>query len=157
FTWKKLGIHLIHAGLVFLLLGQLLTDLLSKESAMRLAEGSSKNYSEDFRDNELVVINTSDPQKDEVIAIPEAMVAGSKEIHYAQLPVTLRVLNYWPNSSLYERPVSNSVPVRATHGAGSGLHLVPLKPTLSTEERNMPSAVVEVLSPQGSLGTWLVS
>src|SRR5262249_1764872 len=32
FTKKKLGIHLIHGGLVLLLLGQLLTDLLSKES-----------------------------------------------------------------------------------------------------------------------------
>src|SRR5712675_1033463 len=37
FTRKKLGIHLIHGGLVLLLLGQLLTDVLSRESAMTLS------------------------------------------------------------------------------------------------------------------------
>src|SRR5262245_38044449 len=50
-TWKKAGIHLIHGGLILLLLGQLLTDALSTESALRFEEGESKNYSEDFRAN----------------------------------------------------------------------------------------------------------
>src|SRR5207249_8122806 len=39
FTKKKIGILVIHAGVILLLVGQLLTDAFSTESAIRLAEG----------------------------------------------------------------------------------------------------------------------
>ena len=157
FTRKKLGIHLIHGGLILLLLGQLLTDAFSTESAMRLAEGESRNYSQDFRDNELVVINTSNPQQDQVVSISEHLVARKEEIQDQNLPVKLRVLNYWSNSSLSTNAAKPFLPVGATQGLGAGLHLAPLPSTVSTEERNMPSALVEVIGDQGSLGKWLVS
>src|SRR5580698_2221449 len=38
FTTSKIGIQLIHGGLILLLLGQLLTDLFAQESSMRLSE-----------------------------------------------------------------------------------------------------------------------
>ena len=156
-TKKKIGILLIHFGVILLLVGQLLTDAFSTESAMRLAEGESRNYSQDFRANELVVIDSTDPQHDEVVSIPERLVATRKEIRDEKLPFALRVLNYWPNAALLRDPASSSVPVPATSGVGKGLHLVPLAPTASTEERDLPSAVVEPVTPQGSLGAWLVS
>lgn len=155
-TWKKLGIHLIHGGLILLLLGQLLTDAFSTESALRLAEGESKNYSEDFRDNELVVIDKSDPEHDEVVAIPESILAREKEIKHEKLPFTLRVQNYWPNSAVSDQPMSNSIPIQVSQGLGNGAHLLPLKTTTAMDERNIPSAIVEILGPGGSLGTWLV-
>src|SRR5437867_1158555 len=157
YTKKKFGILMIHAGLILLLLGQLLTDVLSKESAMRLAEGEAKNYSQDFRDNELVVIDTSDPQQDRVVSIPEAQIAKKNKIDPPTLPFTLRVLDFWENSALFESPTNNAFAVKATKGIGPGAYLLPLSPTTSMEERNMPSAVVEVISPEGSLGSWLVS
>src|SRR5881392_252528 len=80
FTKKKIGIVLVHAGVVCLLLGQLLTDAFSSESAMQLSEGEAKNYSQDFRANELVVVDTTDPQQDEVVSIAEELAATSKEI-----------------------------------------------------------------------------
>ena len=156
-TKKKIGILLIHFGVILLLVGQLLTDAFSTESAMRLAEGESRNYSQDFRANELVVIDSTDPQHDEVVSIPERLVATRKEIRDEKLPFALRVLNYWPNAALLRDPASSSVPVPATSGVGKGLHLVPLAPTASTEERDLPSAVVEPVTPHGSLGAWLVS
>ena len=157
FTKKKIGIFMVHAGVVCLLLGQLLTDAFSSESAMRLAEGESKNYSQDFRDNELVVIDTTDPQHDEVVSIPERLAVENQEIRTEKLPFTLRMLNYWPNAALFTNPTNGSIAIAATQGAGPGLHVVPLKPIVSTDERNVPSARVEVITPQGSIGTWLVS
>ena len=156
-TKKKIGIHFIHGGIVLLLLGQLLTDALSTESAMRIAETESKNYSEDFHANELVVVDTSNPQHDQVVSIPETVVANKKEIRDERLPVTLRIQQYWPNSWLSDRPTNNSVQISVTQGAGAGVHLLPLKPTVSMDERNLPSAIVEVVTPEGPLGTWLVS
>ncbi|HTD85351.1 MAG TPA: cytochrome c biogenesis protein ResB [Candidatus Binatia bacterium] len=157
FTKKKIGIHLIHGGIVLLLLGQLLTDALSTESAIRFAEGDSRNYSEDFHASELVLIDTSKPNQDRVVAIPEGLLENGKEIREVNVPVTLRIREYWPNSWLLDQPTNNSVQISVSQGLGSGLHLLPLKPTVSMEQRNIPSAIVEVATPQGSLGTWLVS
>ena len=157
FTGKKTGIFMIHAGLILLLLGQLLTDVLSKESAMRLAEGEAKNYSQDFRDNELVIMDTSDAQQDRVVSIPESLVAQKKEIRPPELPLTLRVLSYWENSALFDSPTNSASPVKVSKGFGTSAYLLPLQPTVKMDERNLPSAVVEVVSPEGSLGTWLVS
>src|ERR1700756_4239955 len=42
----KAGIWMVHLGLILLLVGQLGTDLLSRESALHLREGEVKNYSE---------------------------------------------------------------------------------------------------------------
>ena len=156
-TWKKAGIHLIHGGLILLLHGQLLTDAFSTESALRLAEGESKNYSEDFRANELVVIDKSNPEHDEVIAVPETLLANGKEIKQEKLPFTLRVQNYWRNSRILERAVPASTPLKVTQGIGNGAHIIPMSPTTAMDERNIPSAVIEIVGPQGSLGTWLVN
>ena len=65
-SWRKSGILLIHFGLILLLLGQLLTDLFSTESSMRLRVGETRDYSEDFRANELVVIDTTNPREDQL-------------------------------------------------------------------------------------------
>src|SRR5262249_42889068 len=45
FKWtkKKAGIWIIHFGLILLLLGQLLTDMLARESALQLSENETKN------------------------------------------------------------------------------------------------------------------
>jgi len=157
FTKKKTGIFLTHLGVILLLVGQLMTDAFSTESAMRLKEGESRNYSQDFRNNELVVIDTTDPKQDQVVAIPEPTVATQKEIRSESLPFVLRVHNYWPNATLSMQPTNNTVPTRATMGVGAGIHVLPLEPTVRDDERNMPAAVVEVMTPQGSLGSWLVS
>ncbi len=47
---RKVGIVLIHSGVVLLLVGQLLTDVLSSESSLHLRHGETKNYSETPRD-----------------------------------------------------------------------------------------------------------
>ena len=157
FTWKKTGIHLTHGGLIFLLLGQLLTDVLSTESAIQIAEGETRNYSVDFHDNELVIIDPSDANHDQVISIPEHRVASGDEIRDLRLPVGIKVLKYWQNADLFTAPVSNSIPVAATQGIGPGLHLVAREPVVTMDARNIPAALVEVLGPQGSLGSWLVT
>lgn len=156
-TWKKLGIWLTHVGLILLLLGQLLTDVLATESAMRLAEGEALNYSQDFRDNELAVIDKSDAQQDRVVAISESMLDDGRELKNPELPVTLRVVRYWRNAMVYEGAASNAVPVQATQGIGPGLSVQALPPVTAMDERNTPSALVEVIGPGGSLGTWFLS
>jgi len=155
FARKKLGLFLIHAGLILLLLGQLLTDLLSTESSMRLAEGETAQYSEDFQKAELVLIDKSDPRNDRVYSIPDKRLARQTE--FPLNPLTLRVKQYWPNAGLFKEAAPGAVPTGATRDVGQGLFLTGKPPTTKMNERNLPAALVEVVTPQGPLGSWFVS
>ncbi|MBU6399117.1 MAG: cytochrome c biogenesis protein ResB [Verrucomicrobia bacterium] len=158
FSRKKIGILVVHSGLILLLLGQFMTDLFSTESGMRLTEGESKNYSESSLHNELAVINTSHPDHDRVVAIPESLLARPGEIQTAALPFVLRVKRYFPNSQVGLRaPMLATEPPPATVGAGTRLEVKPLPKVTDMDHRDLPSAVVEVLAGPKSLGTWLVS
>ena len=53
FSREKIGIWMIHAGLILLLAGQLFTDMFAVESRMHLRVGDTKNYSESDRAYEL--------------------------------------------------------------------------------------------------------
>src|SRR6266513_3526287 len=65
-AWRKLGIHLTHAGLIIMLAGGLFTDLFAGESHMQLSGGETKNYSEDGLGMELAVIDVTNPEFDQV-------------------------------------------------------------------------------------------
>src|SRR6187551_322579 len=93
-AWRKFGIHLTHAGLIIMLAGGLFTDLFAVESHMQLANGETKNYSEDQRQAELAVIDTSDRELDQVTAIPEAVLRRDRSIDHSSLPFYIQVKNF---------------------------------------------------------------
>ncbi len=157
FEGKKIGLWMIHFGLIMMLLGQLLTDLLAVESGMRLRIGETKNYSESDRVYELAVVDTSGKDQDQVVSIPESMVARGGEIRSAALPFALKVTKYFPNASLRGQKTDGFVQPDATQGAGKELWLKEMPKVTVMEERDLPSAVIELSSPKGSLGRWLVS
>src|SRR6188474_3808938 len=90
-SWRKLGIHLTHAGLIIMLAGGLFTDLFAVESHMRLDNGETKNYSEDTRRDELAVIDTSGEDLDQVTAIPESVLRHQRVIDHSSLPFRIMV------------------------------------------------------------------
>ena len=160
FTWKKFGIHLLHAGVILLLLGQLATDLLSRDTQMRFTEGQTLKYSGNARKCELVFMtDSSNPEEDKVVAIPESFLKSEKVIQNENLPVSVRVKEYYPNAEVRARgPVVDAgKPSAATNGVGAEAMVDPMAETTDPDKRNFPTAVVELTSSQGSLGTWLVS
>ncbi len=135
FVWtpKKYGIHLTHLGIVVLLVGQLATDMLSEESHLRLREGETRNYTESHREHELVFATDSGPDTEEVVAIPEPLVAARADITNAKLPFVVRVKDYQVNGVVYSR-------ARVTEVAGQ------LASALATVEGQFAS--VDGLVPQ---------
>src|SRR5438477_12657257 len=81
-TRKKIGIWMVHVGVMLLLLGQLLTDMVSHESVLHLRDGEAKNYSETERETELALIDATDPDTDKVIAVPQPVLMHRKEIRH---------------------------------------------------------------------------
>jgi hypothetical protein len=126
---------------------------------MRIDEGETKQYSESFLASELVLIDHSDPKFDTVVAVPEALLADKKSLQHPKLPFAVTIREYYPNVNLQMRnqAAANAAPSPATAGLGAQLALIPLPVTYKPDERNIPGAYVEITSPEGPLGVWLVS
>ncbi|MDA1068917.1 MAG: cytochrome c biogenesis protein ResB [Verrucomicrobia bacterium] len=156
--FKRIGIAMIHLGVVLLLLGQFATDTLSTESFMRIREGASSNYSESNSLWELAVIDTSDPKEDKVVAIPTSLLSSGKELSDPEMPFKVRPIKFYPNSTL------------AAKNEGAGFELVKAENTESTEIwwrslpkvtqmnfRDIPSGLIDLIGPGGDARTILVS
>lgn len=160
FSWKKSGILLTHAGLILLLVGELMTGLWQEEFQLRINQGQTRNYSESYRHNELAVTDASDPDYDQVVAIPEERLKNRDEIQHERLPFRIVTRAYYPNAAVQMREElgNSSAPPPATRDIGARLAIIPVPITYKQNERNLPAAVVELLGPSNvSLGTWVVS
>lgn len=158
-TWRKLGIHLTHAGLIIMLAGGLFTDLFAVESYVQLAGGDAKNYSEDRRRVELAVIDTSSNDLDQVTAIPDNVLRHNRTIDHWSLPFRIVVRNYYENSRLKMlSQAEDGARQIADQGPGSMIAVEPAPRETGVDGRDVASAAVEILPKEGgSLGTWLVS
>lgn len=161
FTARKAGIFLTHVGLIMLLIGELLTGLWQEDYSMRIAEGESKNYAESFHHNELAIVDVTDPKTDDVVAVPEKLLARGDALQHPKLPFRIVTKAYYPNAALGVRqptaaPDEPGTPA-ATTGIGQRVAVTPLPITYKQDERNLPAAFVELVAPERSLGTWMVS
>ena len=64
---------------------------------------------------------------------------------------------FFANSQVADRPADAALPPAATQGTGRRATVSELPHVTDMDHRDVPSAVVELETPQGSLGTWLVS
>jgi hypothetical protein len=103
FQWsgKKVGIHLTHAGIVLLLVGQLATDMLSRESFVSFEEGQSRDYSEAHRTVELVVLGEPQNGRERVVSFTEAAVARKQPLLAPDLPFEMRVTEWGENGEVH--------------------------------------------------------
>jgi len=154
---RKIGILLIHLGVVLLLLGQMLTDFLSRESVMHLRIGDTKNYTEADRAFELAVVDTTDPDSDKVVAIPCSLLVRRGEVGDPEMPFSVRVKTFYANSLLAQQSQPDYAPVKTTASLGAGIWWREVPRETEMNRMDMPSATVEIATPQGALGTFLVS
>jgi len=152
-TRKKIGIQLAHAGVILLLVGQLATDMMSREMQMHFDEGQTRSYSESATDSELVF-----QTGDEVTAIPARLLKPGDELKISTLPFTIRVKSFWKNSNpSFRAPMMQNAPPLTTNGLARSFDFQQSPDVKSMDERNIPSAIIELAGPNGSLGDWVVS
>ena len=163
--WDKAGIQLTHAGLIIMLAGGVMTDIFSVESHMRIKEGETKNYSEEIDAVELAVVDASDPQFDQVTAIPSDNLKEGELIIHDSLPFRILVKKVYANSRL--KNLGSADPeATAASSQGVGKRIAISDQPLATKpnERNMVSAVIDIIpgpdsgtENKTSLGSWVVS
>jgi hypothetical protein len=156
--WRKSGIWMAHAGLILLLVGEIVSGLVQEDYQMRLDEGETKNYSESPRLNELAIVDETDPNFDDVVAIPESVLAHGTVLQVPKLPFRVVPRGYYPNSTLQMRSQAPGAPPTISNmGLGPQIAASPLDVTYKQDERNVPTAFVELVGTDGSLGVWTVS
>jgi hypothetical protein len=150
---KKIGIQLAHAGVILLLVGQLMTDMFAHESQMQLVEGETKSYAEDARHCELVFT-----QGDQVTAISQRLLQPGNTVKIDSLPFSFHVKYFWNNSEpSFRAPMMTNAPPLTTNGIAVNFDFHPAPETKTMDDRNVPTAMIEIIGPNGSLGDWMVS
>jgi len=161
---KKGALVVIHAGVVLMMLGELLVGLMAIEAEMTIREGETVNFVEDDRRFELAVVDTSDPRRDLVVAVPPSMLRQGAVIpsETLGLPLELEVVEYLPNSVLRDVAPGPNPKNPATAGIGfeQGVVADAARETSDTRGRvEVPSAYVRVhkAGAEGPISDYLLS
>jgi len=154
----KIGIQLTHAGVILLLVGQLTTDMLAHESQISFTEGQTKSYAESPGNYELVFMSDDGANREQVVAISGKSLARGGDIQSPNLPFTLRVKNYWKNSEpQFRAPMMQNAPPLATNGIALNFDFHPVAEVKTLDDKNVPTAGIEIVGDHGPLGDWVVS
>ena len=158
-TGKKMGIQLIHLGIIMLLIGQLATQAMQEESRMQIDKGESKNYLERFHGVELAFIDVTNPKTERVVALPQTLLEKGGVHYTSDLPFKVRILDFGPNCEFNSLPPgqSKSGPASQVNRGvieSASLDIRPKAEDFSSDGMNFGYVVFELLEGSDSLGTW---
>jgi hypothetical protein len=159
-TWARAGILITHAGLMLLLIGELVTGVYAVEGNMTIYNGKSSNFIEDLNAYELAVIDASDPSSDNVTVVPHGMLRPGRTVSDPALPFDVSTVEYYPNSNGESAARESANP--ATSGAGLKIVAKPaarVSGANPSQSVNMPAAYVTFFKKGSteSLGTYMVA
>ncbi|HLJ91945.1 MAG TPA: cytochrome c biogenesis protein ResB [Gemmataceae bacterium] len=160
-SWKRSGILTLHAGLIILMLSELVTGLFAIEGNMTIEQNGSSNFIEEHRATELAIVDSSDSKTDAVVVIPDRFLKRPGPVQHQELPVDVEVLRFFRNSELpKEIPPGTDNP--ATAGAGRSVVAIEraeVSGTSKEQKVDTPSTYV-TFKRKGTgevLGTYLLS
>lgn len=115
YKWSRIGILLIHLGLLVLMVGAGITYYFAKESFLDLREGEGSNLSSDYRDWEIAVWREtlvdsqtnkshSDKKTRRVEALDLRELETGKEVVFANADLRLKTTQFFPNATPDQGP-----------------------------------------------------
>lgn len=158
-TGKKMGIQLIHLGIIMLLVGQLATQAMQEESRMQINKGESKSFLERFHGVELAFIDVTNPDTEQVVALPQDLLEHGTTHYSKDLPFKVRILEFGPNCEFNALPPAKQ-PSGLTAQVNRGviqtvnLEILPKSEDFSSEGMNFGYVIFELLDGSESMGTW---
>lgn len=103
-SWKRAGIITLHAGVVLMFVGEIITRTSQVEQKMVIAEGETVNYAFDNRTPELAFVTDAGNDREQMIVIPGSLLRQNADAHTRitdeNLPVDVAVDEYMTNSTL---------------------------------------------------------
>ena len=159
-TGKKMGIQLIHLGIIMLLVGQLATQAMQEESRMQINKGESSNYIERFHGVELAFSDVTDSDTQRVVTIPQEILEEGGTIRTADLPFKIQVKHFGVNCDFTVTPEGSTrgglvKDVNRGVGQTANLSISEKEEDFSSEGLNFGYLIFELFDGTNSLGTWL--
>jgi cytochrome c biogenesis protein ResB len=96
-VWKKLGLWIVHGGLLLLLVGGYITQVRAVESQLSLAEGETGHFTTAYQDWELAAWQTRGDTNDVVAYVDDDLRKGAS-LDLAPHPARLTVNTYYENA-----------------------------------------------------------
>ena len=156
FQPRKLGLWVVHAGLILLVAGEFCTGAFQVDTRMAIEEGQTVDFVESYHQMELAVSDRTDPAHTVEYGIPDALLRAGAVIPVPGTPLSFRVRRFFVNAVLSRR-VETDPPALADQGVGAGITVTPARPATADNEVNATTVAVEPLAGGRSYGTWLVS
>ena len=154
FTFKNVGLILIHIGFIILLLGGGLSSCVVVESQVYMEENDTAFYSEDLYETELVIIDPSFSRYDYIVTIPIDTLKRQSVIKSAELPFNIKVHQFFDNAQL---SLADSRKGVADIGIGKSL-LVKKVPIFTVDDKkNNPTALLSFSQDDVQSETMLLS
>jgi hypothetical protein len=159
-SWKRSGILVLHAGLVVMMVSELITGLLAVENRMVILTGQSADYLQHHLKLEFAIIDPSNSSNDDVVVIPGAMLRKGGTIQHDLLPFDVEVVRYMVNSTVHKQAAPD---VNNLATAGDGRFAVAVEEPevsgTSGDKMDVASVYVTFKEKDGaqSLGTYLIT
>lgn len=157
---RKAGIVLLHLGIAGLMLNEIFVTVTNDEQRMNIMEGQTVSEALDIRAVELAIIDVSDPEFDQIVAVPSQKLVVGETLSDDQLPFDIVTQEFFMNSNLAR--INPSEDNLADTGIGLNMRAVTVAPaagTASNQSVDFASAYVKLEDKQNgkSLGTHLVT
>jgi len=156
FNRRKLGLWIVHAGLILLFAGEFATGAFQVDTRMAIEEGQTVNFLESYRQMELGLSDVTDPAHTEEYGLPDPLLRAGAAIRVPGTPLTIKVKQFYVNAQLAMRAAGDP-PSMANMGVGANVKVTEAPPAASDKEVNLTSAFIEPVAGGTSYGTWLVS
>ncbi len=104
------------------------------------------------------MMSSSGPNREQVVAFPSDLLAAGGVLQDPSLPFTIRVKRFWKNSDAqFRAPMMQNGPPLAPNGLALKFDFSQADEVKTTDDKNAPTAEIELVGPGGSLGDWIVS
>jgi hypothetical protein len=107
-VWRKVGLWIVHGGLLLLLIGGFITEQMAVESQLTLTEGQTGHYTTSYQEWELAAWTTRGDTND-VIAYPDDILRPGRSLRLDPHPATLLVKTYYPNAAAFTNMATGGV------------------------------------------------
>ena len=173
FSTKRIGVISIHAGMILLMLGELVTGIFAIEGNMTIEQGGSTNYLElketsgfmgKVNGPELAFSDYSISKKEKVVVIPNHLLTTGGKISTPLLPFDIEVIKYMNNSSVEEIDPEKKEEFVNLANSGDGIRIranekSEASGTDKDQKIDLPSAYISLIDKKTgkTLGTYLAS
>jgi hypothetical protein len=142
-TWKKLGLWIVHCGLLLLLFGGFITHTMAVESELTLSEGETGHFTTAYHDWELAFWKTHG-DTNEVTAYEDRALRPGTTLDLAPYAAKLTVKQYFRNAEAFTDQASGGAKPFLN---ASGISFLESRPPEKEVEANNPGVIATLSEP----------